>query len=168
MKTLLLITSILLLFAESNAQSDNSIQKDINIKFNGLSIFRESIEGSIEKSINDKNTFEIAIGSSSWSNKTTESIFDSLSQSLKTFQNTVESFKFYNLRIQWSHYLISNKNTFSGLYIGPYLKISGGTASYSFTTESTVPYFGKDNNINLEANLMSIAAGGTLGYQVNI
>lgn len=172
MKTIFLTTATLFIVFSNYAQLEDTVEntreKQTVLKINAASIFRQGIEGSIEKTHKKRSSYEIAVGVESWSNKTSNGKFDSISQTNKYFQSTLESFKLYQIRGQWNYYLITNKNEFSGLYLGPYAKISGGTVEYKFITQNTIPLFGKENNVVLESSLMSIAVGGNIGYQVNI
>ncbi|MCT4581863.1 MAG: hypothetical protein N4A35_10630 [Flavobacteriales bacterium] len=167
MKATTLFILILLTTLSLNAQ-DSCFTRTTSLKINGASIYREGLEASIEKTINRKNTFEMTASTTTWNNKTLQGVYDSTDQVIKNFQQTIESFRMYHLGFQWNHYLIKRKRQLSGLYIGPYLKCYGGTVQYQFVTDQTLLHFGKENNINLESSLFSIAAGGNIGYQINI
>lgn len=162
----ILATALTVVYYTQNNQI--TIKKPTAIKVDAISIFKEGIRGSIEKSIDGKNSFELIVGHNYWNNKTRKGLYDSTINRKRYFQHTLESFKTYTIEGHWNFYLTNKDKHLTGLYVSPYLGLMAGTVKYSFTTDQTVALFGKPNYVNIESSMFSISTGGKIGYKYNI
>ena len=155
MKNLAIII-VLFISVNGTLKAQNNESSGFNcLKINLISPLANSLNFSFEKSVIDRATIEVGIGFFS-----TEKAFETWpafnSGGISFSSGHLYSVHKKSLIFQWNQYL-GEKNSYSGLHVGPYLKLSNMVGSSVIHDEYGIPNYDSHH-------WMGIGFGANIGY----